>query len=70
MNINGVEAVGQGKQNDKDCILVFYSILTREIKELIPPELQGFPIRLIESGIIRAEKLCQKKSTPENVKGK
>ena len=56
MNINGVEGIGQGKIDDKDCILVFISMKTPEIEKSIPSEFKGFPVKLIESGTIYAEK--------------
>jgi hypothetical protein len=70
LNIDGVEGVGQGKVDDKDCIWVFASNITPEIENTIPSELKGFSVKVMESGIIRAETPCQKKSTPENVKDK
>ncbi len=68
LNINGIVGVGQGKEDDKDCILVFVSMKTREIEKAIPSEFKGYPVKIIDSGIIRAEKHCKNKDAPENVK--
>lgn len=69
LNIDGVEGVGQGKVDGKDCIWVFASNITPDI-EKIPSELKGFSVKVMVSGIIRAETPCQNKSPPENVKEK
>lgn len=54
MDIEGVEAVGQGKIKDQDCIVVFVSLKTPEIKQKIPSELNGVPVDIQESGVINA----------------
>lgn len=56
MEINGVEGIGQGKVDDKDCILVFVRAKTPEIKKAIPPEFEGFNVQVRETGVIHAEK--------------
>jgi hypothetical protein len=54
MDIEGVEAVGQGKIKDQDCIVVFVSLKTPEIEEKIPSECNGIPVDIQESGVITA----------------
>jgi len=58
--VSGVEGIGQGKVDDKDCILVLISVKTPEIEKVIPPEFKGFTVKVIESGVICAEKPQQK----------
>lgn len=60
MDIDGVEGIGQGKTDDKDCILVFVSVKTPEIRKTIPLEFKGFTVRVIESGVISTEEPHQK----------
>jgi hypothetical protein len=56
MDINGVEGIGQGKVDDKDCILVFVSTKTQDIEKTIPSKFQNFPVKVMESGVIHIEK--------------
>ncbi len=49
LNIEGVEGVGQGMENDEDCILVMISSKTKEINEKIPSKYKGFQIHFIET---------------------
>ena len=56
MEISGVEGIGQGKVDDRDCIMVFVRARTPEIEKAIPPEFKGFTVQVRESGIIHAEK--------------
>ncbi|MBE9541092.1 MAG: hypothetical protein IMF01_02140 [Proteobacteria bacterium] len=55
MDIDGVEGIGQGKTNDKDCIVVFVSLKTPEIKKSIPSTFKEFAVKIIESGALYAE---------------
>lgn len=57
MEINGVEGIGQGKVDGKDCILVFVRAKTPEIEKAIPQEFKSFTVQVKESGIIHPEKL-------------
>ena len=52
MNINGVSGIGDGQTSGKDCILVFVSVVTPEIKKNIPSVYKGFPVNIIYSGAI------------------
>jgi len=61
MEIEGVEGVGEGKENDKDCILVLVRCKTAEIEKAIPTTFEGFPVKVIESGVIQAQKEKKKR---------
>jgi hypothetical protein len=50
MNIPGVEGVGQGLQDNTDCIVVFVSTNPSELKGKIPAKFNGFPVRIEETG--------------------
>jgi hypothetical protein len=54
MKINGVTGVGIGKDKNKDCLVVFVKSLTSDIKKKIPKNLEGFKVKLEETGEIRA----------------
>lgn len=55
MDVEGVEAIGQGVMNNKDCIMVFISGENEEISKAIPSEYKGYPVVIEISGIISAE---------------
>jgi hypothetical protein len=55
MNIDWVEGIGQGKTNDKDCIVVFVSVKTPGIEKSIPPKFKEFSVKIIESGPLYTE---------------
>ena len=52
MNYDGVEGIGQGEKNGKECIVVFVSRASSELAHLIPETLKGLPIVFEESGEI------------------
>jgi len=52
MSIPGVVGTGEGEQNGRPCIVVFVIEKTAEIERLIPKELEGYPVRIEESGEI------------------
>jgi hypothetical protein len=54
MDFKGVKGVGQGKEHGKNCIVVFVEIKTPEIEKAIPRKYEGYPVRIEESGEIRA----------------
>ena len=60
IDINGVQGIGQGKVDDKDCILVFVRTKRPEIEKAIPPEFKGLTVRVRESGVIYADKPLRK----------
>jgi len=55
MDIKGVEGIGEGMVNNKDCIMVFISAENEEIRKAIPSEYKGYPVKIEVSGIISAE---------------
>ncbi len=55
MEIGGVEGIGQGKVDDEDCIMVFVSRKVNEIKEKLPEKLEGFVVKIEETGIIQSQ---------------
>lgn len=52
MDFEGVEGIGQGQKDDKDCIIVFVSRQPSELSTQIPKEFKGFPVVFQESGQI------------------
>lgn len=55
MNIEGVAGIGQGKAGRKDCIVVLVRVKTPELEKAIPREYEGYPVRIEEVGVIRAD---------------
>ncbi len=55
MDIEGVEGIGQGRIDGKDCIMVFISAKMQEIEKAIPAEYKGYPVKIEVSGIISAQ---------------
>ena len=55
MGIEGVNGIAEGKDDDKECVLVFVSEKTQKIKETIPLKLKGFPVKVMEIGNIDAQ---------------
>ncbi|MHC4281206.1 MAG: hypothetical protein ACYSUJ_13795 [Planctomycetota bacterium] len=53
MSIPGVVGTGQGLCNDKPCIKVFVIKKTPDLEDKIPAELEGYPNKIEETGIIR-----------------
>jgi len=56
MNIEGVQGVGIGLDNEKDqeVIKVYVDKKTTAVQEKIPAELEGFPVSIEVSGELRA----------------
>lgn len=50
MKIDGVEGVGQGEKDAKECIIVYVSRPPTEFVLQIPKEFKGFPVVIQESG--------------------
>jgi hypothetical protein len=46
----GVEGIGQGLKDDKDCIIVFVSRPSSEFADKIPKAVKGFAVVIEESG--------------------
>ena len=49
---DGVEGVGQGEKDGKDCIIVLASCPLSELSGIIPKTFRGFPVVIEETGII------------------
>lgn len=52
LDYEGVEGIGQGKKDDKDCINVYISRPTSELSTKIPKKFKGFQVVYQESGHI------------------
>ncbi|HHP7238064.1 hypothetical protein [Longibacter sp.] len=56
MDWNGVEAVGQGKADGEDCIVVYVASRDLDVIKSIPAEFQGVPVQVHDAGgSIRAQ---------------
>ena len=55
MNVNGVNGVAQGREDEKDYILVTADVKTPEIEKCIPSKYEGFAVKLLVTGPIMAE---------------
>jgi hypothetical protein len=56
MSIPGVVGTGQGLFDGKSCIKVFVVKKTPELEDKIPEKLEGYPVKIKETGVIRAER--------------
>jgi hypothetical protein len=54
MSIPGVVGTGQGLCDDKPCIKVYVIHETPELDQKIPRILEGYPVRIEETGEVRA----------------
>jgi hypothetical protein len=54
MAIPGVQGIGIGEKNKKECIIIFVSKITKDMKKKIPKELEGFPVKIEISGEFHA----------------
>lgn len=54
MSISGVVGTGQGLCDGEPCIKVFLIKKTRELEEKIPKELEGYKVKIEETGKVRA----------------
>jgi hypothetical protein len=54
MSISGVVGTGQGLCDGEPCIKVLLIKKTRELERKIPRELEGYKVRLEETGKVRA----------------
>lgn len=55
MTISGVVGTGQGLFDGKSCIKVFVVKKTPELKDKIPEKLEGYSVKIKETGVIRAK---------------
>jgi hypothetical protein len=54
MSISGVVGTGQGLCDGEPCIKVFLIKKTPELEEKIPRELEGYKVKIEETGKVRA----------------
>lgn len=52
IEFDGVEVVGQGEKDGKDCIIVLSSCPPSKLSDIIPITFRGFPVVIEESGTI------------------
>jgi len=55
MKFDGVEGVGQGEKDGKDCIIVLSSCSPSELSGIIPATSKGFSVVIEESGVISTQ---------------
>jgi len=54
MTIPGVDGTGIGLCKEKPCIIVYSSKTAEELKDRIPPSVEGYPVTIRKSGTFRA----------------
>ncbi len=54
MSISGVVGTGQGLCDDEPCIKVFVIKKTPELEKKIPGELEGYKVKIEETGKVQA----------------
>jgi hypothetical protein len=54
-DLDGVVLVGQGRKDDRDCILVLISVEPEEMSERIPETFRGFPVVIEFSDEVNAQ---------------
>ena len=54
MALRGAVGVGQGECAGSPCIQVLVAESTPELLERIPPEIEGYPVAVVETGEFRA----------------
>jgi hypothetical protein len=50
MALSGVVGIGIGLAEGRDCITVLVARPTPELRRRIPAEVDGYPVRMVESG--------------------
>lgn len=53
MSIPGVTGTAQGELEGKPCIKVYVEKKTTELEKQIPDEIEGYPVEIQESGVIK-----------------
>ena len=53
MAVPGVVGTAEGRCDGKPCIKVYVREKTPEILKKIPPQLEGYPVTIQETGVIR-----------------
>ena len=54
MRLPGVVGVGQGECDGSPCIQVLVAESTPELLKRIPPDIEGYPVAVVETGEFRA----------------
>jgi hypothetical protein len=54
MSIPGVVGTAQGESKGKPCLKVFVTQKTKEIMRMIPSKIEGYAVRIEESGTFKA----------------
>jgi hypothetical protein len=54
MSLPGVVGTAQGLCDKKPCIVIYVIQITSDLEKKIPPTLEGYPVRIEETGEIRA----------------
>jgi hypothetical protein len=55
MALPGVVGVGQGEVDGKPSVHVFVVEASAELRRRLPSRLEGYPVQVVESGVIRAQ---------------
>jgi len=55
MTISGVVGTGQGLCDGKSCIKVFVVKKTPELEDKVPEELEGYLVKIKETGMFKAK---------------
>ncbi|GBC61011.1 hypothetical protein DENIS_1971 [Desulfonema ishimotonii] len=55
INHEGVEGVGQGEKDGKECIVVFVSCSPTELSHIIPDHYKGVEVVIRETGILSSQ---------------
>lgn len=54
MAIDGVEGTAIGLYKGKPCIKIFTSVKAQELRDKIPPAIEGYPVIIEQTGVFRA----------------
>jgi hypothetical protein len=54
LSTEGVVGVAEGEADGRPCIMVYVAEMTEAVRDLIPPDLEGWPVVVRESGEFRA----------------
>jgi hypothetical protein len=49
-----VVGIGIGLMGDKDCIVIYLDKLTKKLKNALPDELEGYPVKVEVIGEVKA----------------
>jgi hypothetical protein len=54
LGVDSVQGVGIGEERGRPVITVYVAGPTEALRRAIPPELEGYPVRVVVSGELRA----------------